>query len=402
MKVFFLFILICIGGNLFSQQPDVAVLEYINTYKHLAIKEMKRTGVPAAIKLAQGIHETGAGQGELVLRSNNHFGIKCKSNWAGGKVYHDDDARGECFRSYATPEESYSDHSDFLRKNQRYHFLFELDPEDYKGWAYGLKKAGYATNNRYSQLLIQLIEKYDLQNYSLIALGKLEDNLPVYVKGDKIAPATSQAMVKAALNANSNTSPVQYPSGVFIQNNTKLVYAKAGTSLLALAQQHNINYGRLLEFNDFEAEEEIITDDMLIYLQRKKKTGASKFYVVQPGQSLWQIAQINGIRLSSLLEFNHLKPEMIPAPGELLSLQEKAPVAPKTISMAEIRFINSRQPAAVMQPGTGNNLHYTIQKGDTLYSIARKYGVTIEDLKKWNQLAGNNIQPGQNLKISDK
>src|SRR5688572_20863857 len=138
-----------------AQQSKV-VADYIAQYKELAMEEMKRTGVPASIKLAQGIHETQAGTSDLVLKSNNHFGIKCKSVWTGDKVYHDDDARGECFRSYPSPIDSYRDHSDFLKSGQRYSFLFEMDPADYKGWAFGLKKAGYATNIKYSQIIIKL------------------------------------------------------------------------------------------------------------------------------------------------------------------------------------------------------------------------------------------------------
>ncbi len=152
---------------------------YINTYKLLAIAEMQRSGVPASIILAQGIHETSAGTSDLVIASNNHFGIKCKASWTGQVVYHDDDARGECFRSYATAADSYRDHSDYLSQSPRYAFLFKLNPEDYESWAYGLKKAGYATNVKYSQILIKLIRDYDLQKYSLIALGKLPPEEPV-------------------------------------------------------------------------------------------------------------------------------------------------------------------------------------------------------------------------------
>ena len=128
----------------------------------MAIREMQRTGVPASITLAQGILETEAGKSDLVIRSNNHFGIKCKSSWTGEKVYHDDDAQGECFRKYSDAEDSYKDHSDYLRTQPRYASLFSLDPLDYKGWATGLKKAGYATNPRYAQILIKYIEKYNL------------------------------------------------------------------------------------------------------------------------------------------------------------------------------------------------------------------------------------------------
>ena len=167
-------------------QKKESVINYINNYKNLAIEEMKRTGVPAAITLAQGIHESGAGCSELASMSNNHFGIKCKSNWTGETVSHDDDNKGECFRKYPTVVDSYRDHSDFLKNGQRYSFLFSLDPSDYSEWANGLKKAGYATNPKYSLALIKLIEDYNLQEFTAIALSKTAENdpslLPVTVK----------------------------------------------------------------------------------------------------------------------------------------------------------------------------------------------------------------------------
>ena len=157
-----------------GQSAD-AILAYITRYKDLAIAEMKRTGVPAAITLAQGIHETEAGTSVLVKKSNNHFGIKCKDEWRGQSVSHDDDARGECFRKYSAAEDSYRDHSDFLRNRPNYASLFTLDPTDYQGWAYGLKKAGYATNPKYAQVLIKLIQDYNLEDYTLIAMGKMKE-----------------------------------------------------------------------------------------------------------------------------------------------------------------------------------------------------------------------------------
>ena len=141
--------------------------QYISKYKDMAISEMKRSGVPASITLAQGILETESGNSDLLQRSNNHFGIKCKSNWTGDSVSHDDDAKGECFRAYKDAEDSYRDHSDFLKGSARYAALFQLDPNDYKGWSYGLRKAGYATNPRYPEILIRNIEKYNLQHQTI-------------------------------------------------------------------------------------------------------------------------------------------------------------------------------------------------------------------------------------------
>ena len=146
---------------------------YINQFKAIAIAEMQRTGVPAAIKLAQGIYESAYGQSNLVKRSNNHFGIKCKTGYTGPYVLHDDDRRNERFVKYEDARQSYIDHSDFLKNRPYYTALFDLDPRDYKAWATGLKKAGYATNPKYAQMIISLVERYDLQKYSLMALGEM-------------------------------------------------------------------------------------------------------------------------------------------------------------------------------------------------------------------------------------
>jgi flagellum-specific peptidoglycan hydrolase FlgJ len=152
-------------------QKDSSVQLYISQYAPLAVEEQIRTGIPAAIKLAQAIHESGAGKGDLALRSNNHFGIKCKSNWTGATAYHDDDEKGECFRAYDSVAVSFRDHSDFLKGSSRYAGLFTLQPTDYKGWADGLRKAGYATNPKYPVLLVKLIEEYDLNRFTIEGLS---------------------------------------------------------------------------------------------------------------------------------------------------------------------------------------------------------------------------------------
>ncbi len=146
-------------------QYKMSTREYVSTYKNMAIQEMKQFGIPASITLAQGLLESGNGGSTLAVKGNNHFGIKCRGDWDGRKIYHDDDEKGECFRRYRNAEHSYRDHSKFLRESKRYASLFELQPTDYRGWAYGLKAAGYATNPRYAELLISLIEKNDLHKY---------------------------------------------------------------------------------------------------------------------------------------------------------------------------------------------------------------------------------------------
>ena len=313
------------GGLVTGAQPSTDVIDYINNYKKLAMDEMERTGVPASITLAQGIHETYAGKSELVLKSNNHFGIKCKDYWTGKKVYHDDDARGECFRKYDDPALSYRDHSDFLKAGQRYAFLFKLDPEDYKAWALGLKKAGYATNPKYGPIIIKLIESYNLQQYTLIAMGKIapeEEVLAVNPKPSTNIPADISAFVKQQEPLQEIAPPpaVNYPSGEFTINNTKVIYAKQGTSLLAIAQEREIPLSKLLEYNDME-NEEVLVKNQLIYLQRKRRTGSNEVHIVANGETLHDISQAEAIRLENLLEYNKLHKSVQPAVGEKLYLQ---------------------------------------------------------------------------------
>jgi LysM repeat protein len=315
------YLMLLVTPVVFSQQSET-IKNYISKYKDLAVTEMQRTGVPAAITLAQGIHESGAGQGKLVLISNNHFGIKCKSNWTGESVKHDDDARGECFRKYQKPEDSYRDHSDFLRNGKHYAFLFQLDPADYSGWANGLKKAGYATNPRYPQVLIKLIEDYNLQEYTLIALGKNEqaaDN--VVTKND--LPITIPATDEMPLEKK----PV-YPDGEFKINDTKVVFVKKGVSFLAIAKQYDVDLSKIFDFNEIPKTQES-EKDQLIYLQRKRKAGVNEFHIVQPGETLHDIAQLNAIRLESLRELNWLKENEMPAAGEKLSLKTKSAAMPR-------------------------------------------------------------------------
>lgn len=316
-----LILLLIISLSASSQNADV-IKNYIEAYKNLAIAEMQRTGVPAAITLAQGIHESGAGRGDLAMTANNHFGIKCKSTWAGESVKHNDDAKGECFRKYPSTEDSYRDHSDFLKNSQRYASLFQLDPIDYTGWANGLKKAGYATNPKYAPTLIKLIEDYHLQDYTLIALGKHPNDAITAVAITTVTPVI-ESVIKEEMQKKTD-----YPAGEFRFNETKVVYVKKGTSFLSIAKQYNIDLSKIFEFNEMK-EIEQTEKDQLIYLQRKRKTGNAEFHTVQPGETLHDIAQTEAIRLESLKELNWLKDGEMPAAGEKLSLKTKSSVIPK-------------------------------------------------------------------------
>lgn len=403
-----LLIVLPLLASLWTQaQKSDDIYGYINLYKELAMQEMVRTGVPASIKLAQGIHETMAGKSDLVLKSNNHFGIKCKNTWVGEKVYHDDDARGECFRSYSSSSDSYMDHSNFLKNSTRYAFLFQLDPTDYKGWAYGLKKAGYATNIKYSQIIIKLIEDYNLQQYSLIALGKLAPQDEI-LAGNPKKPAEAVGVVAAgpvviapftAVEEEVKETPkIAWPEGQFTINNTKVVYAKAGTALLAVAQQYDVSLRRLMDFNDLRRED-VLTAGQLLFLQRKRKVGASEKHIVQAGETLYDICQSEGIRLESLLEHNHLQEQDVPAPGEALFLQAKAPVRPRLATEVAQTAQVQAVPRITDLASTAAYTTHTVQTKETLYSIARKYSITVEQLKEWNKMAGYELKIGQELII---
>jgi len=330
LTIFFVFLL-SVLANFSKAQPADAVLAYIARYKDLAISEMQRTGIPAAITLAQGIHETDAGTSDLVKKSNNHFGIKCKEDWNGPTVSHDDDARGECFRKYEAPEQSYRDHSDFLKTRSNYASLFNLDPTDYEAWAYGLKKAGYATNPKYAQILIKLIQDYNLEDYTLIALGKMSPkDLAKNGKAGNIAEVKNVEEKKTDAVPAVSIQP-SYPSGEFKINDTRVIYVKKGSSYLEIAQRYEIPLAKLFEFNDLKPLE-VTLNDQLVFIQRKRKTGEHEFHVVQTGEDVYSIAQTEAIRLESLLEYNNLTSGMQPAVGETLSLRSKTSLIPRLIS----------------------------------------------------------------------
>ena len=381
----------------------ISIEEYVNTDKEIAIKEMIRTGVPASITLAQGIVETENGNSKLVKKSNNHFGIKCKETWTGPSVSHDDDAPGECFRKYENAEQSYVDHSDFLRTRKHYNFLFGLDPADYKAWAFGLKKAGYATNPAYPQMLIKYIEKYNLNDYSLIALGKKKADDPIYAKADQSnvtvtnivqQPVSTPQQASDDVKETIKKPVVNYPTGEFKINETKVVYATKGTSFLAIAQKHNVQLKWLFDFNDLK-ETEVLEQDQLIYLQRKRRVGANQFHVVASGETLYDIAQAQGIRLDALMQLNQIPVNQQPAPGQQLYLQSPAPAAPKLLTV-----VNTVAPAATAVEAENEIIVHVVQPKETLYSIAKKYDVPMTQLQQWNKLAGSELKEGSELIIT--
>jgi len=372
-----------------AKAQTVTPEEYIETYKGIAIREMKRMGVPAAITLAQGILESENGNSILVKKSNNHFGIKCKSNWTAETVSHDDDAVGECFRTYKTSDDSYRDHSNFLRAGKHYAFLFNLDPTDYKGWAYGLKKAGYATNPKYPNILIKNIEKYNLQQYSdsgaadvpKFESGKYKDD-PIVVDKEEVQNDPSKV---ADANANAITETSPDASTIFSINGSKCIYAKKGTSLLAIATRHNINLKKLLDINELEVDG-ILEEDQLIFLQRKSKKGEKDFVIVSQQSTLYDVAQQNGLQLESLLGYNQLEADGDVKPGTKLYLKAVA-----QSDQAKLIQDNAAVSKVVL---------YEVKPKEGLYTVAKKNGVTVQQIKEWNNLTSDDLKIGQQLIVS--
>ncbi|MFB6455091.1 glucosaminidase domain-containing protein [Chitinophaga sp. Hz27] len=329
VRKFLLVVSFLIGATVQLYAQKITTQQYIEAYKQLAIEEQRRTGVPAAITLAQGVVETQSGNGALCQQSNNHFGIKCKNNWTGKTVKYDDDAAQECFRVYETAKESYKDHSDFLRSNPRYAFLFQFDGEDYKSWAFGLKQAGYATNKTYPQQLIKVIEDNNLQRFSLIALGKMSPEATeansigesMANNGSVVNPKPKPVTGGNSSKPSHSSKPVagNYPKGVFEINGRRAIFAKAGTSLIALADQRDIRLSKLVRFNDLPNDAPL-KKDMVIFLQKKAKKGGTEFHTVAKGESLLDVAQAEGIQLKWLRRRNKLHEGDQPATGQRLAL----------------------------------------------------------------------------------
>ena len=309
-KLIFVVTATIISSNLFAQRitPD----EYINVYREVAIAEMKRSGIPASVTLAQGILETESGNSDLVKRSNNHFGIKCKSTWTGESVKHTDDAPNECFRKYANPADSYKDHSDYLKTSPRYATLFELDPSDYKGWAYGLKKAGYATNPKYPQIVISNIEKYNLQQYDHLSPEEV-DNMAIAKITQQQKPVIAERFVDLSYVENS----IRLKNKI---NGLKAVVAPKGISLLVIASKANIDLSKLLEYNDLLTDG-LLQDEQVIYFERKPKQGNRDFYIALQKESLYDISQNNAVQLKYLSELNNMDANQTVQKGTKIKLR---------------------------------------------------------------------------------
>jgi LysM repeat protein len=438
--------------------------KYINTYKYLAIKEMQRVKIPASITLAQGILESSVGQSYIARNANNHFGIKCNSKWTGPTINYDDDTANECFRSYSNAEQSFIDHSDFLKGSTRYENLFNLDVTDYKGWATGLKAAGYATRSNYAELLIGIIERYQLYEYDRFQSAK--------------APSTEK-------------------SAQFVYNGIAAVMVRDGDTYDNITRDNKITMEKLVKYNDLEPNQ-ALKPDMILYLKAKKSKGKESYHIVKDGETMYAISQDYAIKLDNLLAMNLMTPNEMPATGEIIYLKSKRSdppaLRPKDAKIEEVKpdepqttifsdnqkqnieqnndFIMPKKdtilaviPNQVKEPETpkpitqptvvsttvqpvapatadnslknqdifadktntqtkttitppvtapvttsenvskpapvvsGNDFHI-VQKGETMYSISKMYGMKVADLQSLNGMTDFSISIGQKLTVN--
>lgn len=307
-------LLVGING-LFAQTKKISTEEYIEQYKDLAVQEMHKFKIPASITLAQGILESGSGNSDLARHANNHFGIKCHAGWKGRSFYMDDDEKNECFRAYKTPEESYEDHAEFLTQRPRYAFLFNLNIKDYKAWAHGLSKAGYATNPLYPELLIRIIEKYGLEQYDH-QLHKKTRHEPV-----KQAAVPSHVFVPVDTTQFKFAEKAASGRRVYVTNGKKLVFAVQGDDIASLAHEFAIYSWQIAKYNEL-SKSDSLRAGQVIYLQKKRnKSVEQKTHTLKEGETLYGISQLYGIRLKALLRRNGLENENQLVTGKSIKLR---------------------------------------------------------------------------------
>lgn len=420
-------ILICFSATAQRELKKLSIDDYIKAYSDIAINEMKRGGVPASITLAQGILESNYGNSPLAEKANNHFGIKCHTGWTGKGYYMDDDAKNECFRVYDNPKESYHDHTEFLRTRQRYAFLFELTITDYKSWAKGLQRAGYATNPQYANLLIRIIEERKLNNFDeeTKEITVLENVSKVEELVDKL------------------------PRNIFLYNGIKTVIVHPNDDLPTLSQQYQVSVKRLAKYNNIAPDATLKTGSK-IYLQPKKGKGTNKVYEVKPGETMWSISQKQGIKLKALHKKNHMMEGEEPAIGAMLCMKKKCKEKPalrtpeelkkevlaevqahqdevreaykqqRADSLKAIGYVEPKteepktepvititktetepevikeQPQTETLPGP---IYHTVQPGETLFAISRKYSTNVDNLREWNNLVGSDLTVGKTLVV---
>lgn len=397
---------------------------------------MHRAGIPASITLAQGLLESNNGNSRLAVEGNNHFGIKCKKGWTGKFMYEDDDEEHECFRAYDSAYQSYIDHSEFLLRNQRYSFLFEYSRTDYKSWAHGLKKAGYATNPKYPELLIRLIERNELH------------------KIDEMSPSDFNKKVEPKVEPIEIPVKKQEEAQDFIFNDIPATRVQTGDNIVTLAKRHDMGAWQVRRYNDLPKDYQLTPGEVL-YLKPKRRKGSAPYHVVQPGETMWSISQMYGIKLKHLYKKNRLSRRGLETPesGQKLYLQEKSPKKPEAVKTEE-PVVLEKEPVKVILPenpksnqdtikGTESpkstpetqevktpdpvpvfsrepiltkeevkdtlNIprektdiskaveFHTVKAGESLFSISRQYQLSVEQIMEFNGLKDYTIHVGQEL-----
>ncbi|MBN1651415.1 MAG: glucosaminidase domain-containing protein [Bacteroidales bacterium] len=301
-KIFVLIVGLFLYTTISAQQDREA---YIDKYKDIAIKKMKEHGIPASITLAQGILESNAGKSTLTLKANNHFGIKCHKEWNGRTFKMDDDERNECFRKYKSAEQSFEDHSQFLTSRDRYAFLFEYDVSDYKSWAYGLKKAGYATNPNYAQLLIKVIEENHLDRFDKMKRGKNTSHTNTLVVQSNKSSKYPEFIDKT----NTDFNPISVSKTnrmIYETNKVKYILALKQDSWKSIADEFDLYTKQLLDFNSASRKTPLNAGDR-VYIENKKKKAKVLYHIVEQGETLQSISQIYAIRTNWIKRINNIK-----------------------------------------------------------------------------------------------
>ena len=358
MKFVFAFFIMTIP-TLFSFDNKELASTYISKYKDIAVQEMHRTGIPASIKLAQGLLESNWGRSDLATTANNHFGIKCGGSWNGDTFYKEDDDKDEkgrliesCFRSFSSPIESYMAHSDFLtdpKKEYRYGFLFEYASTDYVSWAKGLKKSGYATDPKYPNKIISIVEKYDLSRFDqtvnsqekqyIFAQKQVDENPKsetaksdiVEVRKEKSSANNKRKTTsrKKKIRTRSQEMPAKYVSRLAYDiesvNNCRMVVAKGGETIRELARTVGLSEDEILTINEiYDQSSNVLKKDTYIYLEKKKRSyrGDLEFHEVQEGETMESIAQLYGLRVKSLYAKNRMPKKSSTFAGVRLSIRK--------------------------------------------------------------------------------
>ncbi len=401
-KILFIFTLSCLISVANAQDAAMTVTQYIAKFKNIAIEEMKLTGIPASITLAQGILESANGSSYLARYAHNHFGIKCKGDWTGKTVKYNDDAPDECFRAYDNAEDSYRDHANYLKNTKRYAFLFQLKRTDYKGWANGLKTGGYASNPSYPQLIINTIESMNLAQYDSMPSGNAQQDSLTATYGKRI-----------------------------IYNKIHAYRTKDGQTYREIAIKNRLMGWQLYRDNDFHSrylDADIPAQPIpgtILYLRPKKRKGTEPFHVMQPGESMYSVSQDYGIKLKQLYQKNLLEQGERMHDGDTVYLQAKRKEPPlalvKSGAVKPAPKHTKPQAHATLVADEGGNKpenhdsivvvpekkvvdtfpnegYWTVQQGETLHTIAIKLHTTDNELKIDNHLATDSVHAGQRLK----